>query len=241
MQYHLSKNEKQYGPYSSDQIASYIKQGKIQPNDLVFFEGATAWIPVSSVREFYHILQQPKKEFQSTTSDLNSAKPNTQHKIKGRKKIVKIVTTVSLIIVAFTICLKLSEPSHSNKSSTNIKQKSWAYKLAMLNAGGTISGDDITVKRFKHLIENMVQLFPEENEEGIADGIVLTKNLLEKKGISESILNIAESLNKVFITNKGNITYNELCASYMTVRVKGQSSREAVLGLQSMFNALGAR
>lgn len=241
MQYHLFKDGKQYGPYSSDQIASYIKQGNIQPNDQVFFEGATAWVPVSSVREFFHIFNNPETSSQNSTPSLSSGKKSNQNKYNVGEIIVKILVAVSLIFVVFIICVKLSLTGSSQKSSSNLKVKSWEYKLAMLNAGGSIREDDITVKRFKHLLENMTQLFPEENDEGIADGIVVTRNFLEKKGISESLLNIAESLNKVFITNKGNIKYNELCASYMTLRVKGKSSREAVLGLQSMFDALGAR
>jgi hypothetical protein len=154
----------------------------------------------------------------------------------------KTLIIIGVVIVTIFICSKLANSGNGTSSTSSYSNKdTWEYKLAMLNAGTPVKNDDITVRRFRNILDNMTALFPEENDQGISDGIVTVRNLLEKGGISESLLNIAESLNKIFIENKAGVKFNELSAAYVTLRLKGNSSSETVQGLQSMFNTLGAR
>ena len=47
--YTLASGEHQYGPFTVEQLRNQYNQGAIQPTDLVWCPGNTAWIPVSEV------------------------------------------------------------------------------------------------------------------------------------------------------------------------------------------------
>jgi hypothetical protein len=45
----IYKNDKQYGPYSIDQVKGWLSSGQVQPTDLACYEGATTWVPLSTL------------------------------------------------------------------------------------------------------------------------------------------------------------------------------------------------
>lgn len=45
----IYKNDKQYGPYSIDQVKGWLLSGQMQPTDLACYEGATTWVPLSTL------------------------------------------------------------------------------------------------------------------------------------------------------------------------------------------------
>jgi hypothetical protein len=45
----IYKNDKQYGPYSIDQVKGWLSSGQMQPTDLACYEGATTWAPLSTL------------------------------------------------------------------------------------------------------------------------------------------------------------------------------------------------
>jgi hypothetical protein len=47
--YTLARGGQRYGPYTLEQLRDYVNQGSVQPTDLVWCEGMTAWSPVSTV------------------------------------------------------------------------------------------------------------------------------------------------------------------------------------------------
>jgi len=49
MQIYLHINDQQAGPYSLDQIQSFIADGQITPEALAWSEGMTAWVPVKDI------------------------------------------------------------------------------------------------------------------------------------------------------------------------------------------------
>jgi len=49
MNYYLTQNGQQLGPYSTEQIQTFICQGLALPNDLVWAEGWPSWLPLSQV------------------------------------------------------------------------------------------------------------------------------------------------------------------------------------------------
>jgi hypothetical protein len=45
----IYKNDKQYGPYSIDQVKGWLSSGQVQPTDLACYKGATTWVPLSTM------------------------------------------------------------------------------------------------------------------------------------------------------------------------------------------------
>ena len=63
------------------------------------------------------------------------------------------------------------------------------YQLATINAAGYVSRDDITVARFRSLLDQLSTTYI-ENKQQIADMSVKAQQLLKKEGVKESLLNI---------------------------------------------------
>ena len=114
------------------------------------------------------------------------------------------------------------------------------YKLATINAGAYVSKDDITVARFRSLLNQLSATFI-ENKQQIADMSVTAQNLLKKEGVQESLMNIMEGMNQLFPRKIENQKYAEYAAAYVTLRSKGQSHSEAIRGLQAILRGLGAQ
>jgi hypothetical protein len=49
MQIHISRNDEQFGPYSREEVASYLEDGSLVPNDFAWHEDLTDWKPLSEV------------------------------------------------------------------------------------------------------------------------------------------------------------------------------------------------
>jgi hypothetical protein len=70
---------------------------------------------------------------------------------------------------------------------------------------------------------------------------VHTQNLLKKEGVKESLLNIMEGMNQLFVTPVKNQRFAEYAAAYVTLRQKGDSHAVALRGLQGMLRSFGIR
>jgi len=112
------------------------------------------------------------------------------------------------------------------------------YKLAIIDAGGYVPKDHITVTRFRSLLEQLSKTYVENNQQ-ISDMTVTAQNLLLKKGINESLLNIMGGLNKLFSKPIENQKYAEYAASYVTLRGNGYSHTEAIQGLKAVLESMG--
>ncbi len=118
------------------------------------------------------------------------------------------------------------------------------YNLAIINAGGYVSEDHITVSRFRSLLDQLSSTY-RENKQQIADMSVKAQELLKEEGVKESLLNIMEGLNQLFAIkteNKKfpNPEYSDSLSVYATLRRKGQSHSEAIRGIQSILQLAGA-
>lgn len=133
----------------------------------------------------------------------------------------------ALLIVGLFAILTSAHANHSLE-----------HQLATINAGGYVAKDDITVARFRSLLEQLSSTYVEDKQE-IADASVTAKQLLKKDGVAESLLNIMEGLNQLFATKIENQKYIESAAAYVTLRNKGQSHSEALRGLQAILRGLG--
>jgi len=90
------------------------------------------------------------------------------------------------------------------------------YKLAVIDAGGFVPKDDLTVARFRSLLNQLSRTYV-ENKQQIADMTVTAQKLLRKDGVDESLLNIMEGLNQLFSKPLGNQKYAEYAVAYVTL------------------------
>jgi len=73
------------------------------------------------------------------------------------------------------------------------------YRLAVLNAGGWVPSDHVTVFRFRYLLKQL-DIRCRESEEEIADTTVRAQRLIrEKYGREISLLSMMEEMNKCMI------------------------------------------
>lgn len=121
---------------------------------------------------------------------------------------------------------------------TAIADEPIEYKLAVINAGGYVPKDHITVARFRSLLRQLSKTYV-ENRQQIADMTVMAQKMLRKEGIEESLLNIMEGMNQLFSTPIENQKYAEYSAAYVTLREKGQSHLQAIQGLKAILESLG--
>jgi len=123
-------------------------------------------------------------------------------------------------------------------SNVIVAGESLEYKLAVLNAGGFVPRNHITVARFRSLLNQLSDTYIEDNER-IADMTITARDLLRKAGIEESLLNIMGGLNRLFSEPLGNQKYAEYAASYVVLREKGYSHLEAIRGLKAILEGMG--
>ena len=113
-----------------------------------------------------------------------------------------------------------------------------AHQLATIEAGGHVAKNDITVARFRSLLDRLSSMYVEDRQE-IADDSVTAQQLLRDDGISESLVKIMEGLNQLFTTQVKNQKYREYAAAYVTLRGEGKSHSDAIRGLQAFLRGLG--
>lgn len=145
--------------------------------------------------------------------------------------------------VILTVCLTLNflvfgcgggEDTSSVSSNESLERK-----LAEINSGGYVFEEDISVNRFRFLLAQLSDRFPESREK-IADISVSAQNYLKKIGVAESLLNIMEGMYQatILVEPKTQGEYAEWIAAYLTVRERGLTHDEAVDGLAKMFPAI---
>jgi len=123
-------------------------------------------------------------------------------------------------------------------SATAHGGESIEYQLAVINAGGVVPKDDITVARFRSLLKQLDDTFVEDKQQ-IADMAVKARKLLKDEGIDEKLLNIMEGMNKLFSKPIENQKYAEYSAAYVLLRQKGMSHAEAFDGLKGILESMG--
>ena len=114
------------------------------------------------------------------------------------------------------------------------------YQLACINAGKQVKKDDLSVKRFRSILNQLSQTFI-ENKQQIADMSVKANQILKEDGISESLLNIMEGMNQIFYSKVDNQKYSEYIALYLTMRNKGQSHKQAINSIKAALQSFGIK
>ena len=75
MQIYISRDGKQFGPYTLEQIQASIGTGHILPSDLAWHEGIPAWVPVSSIPG---VAQTPGRNMPGAPRALRRTVPATE-------------------------------------------------------------------------------------------------------------------------------------------------------------------
>ena len=112
------------------------------------------------------------------------------------------------------------------------------YKLAVISNGGYVKEDDITVKRFKYLLDS-IQSMTNESYEDIGDMTVTTQNILrDKYGKKVNLLKLMESARKILLRNN-NMKYKVALATQIRVIVdqwyKVLKNRSCILAILHIF------
>jgi len=115
--------------------------------------------------------------------------------------------------------------------------ESLEHQLAIINAKGYVADNDITVARFRSLLEQLSTTFHAPKQE-IADTSVKALELLNNNGIDESLLKVMEGMNQIFPGKADNQKYSQILAYYITLRNKGRSHVEAIEDLRGLIQAL---
>jgi hypothetical protein len=123
--------------------------------------------------------------------------------------------------------------------SFNPKTATLEEKMVFLNNDKSPSSiDQVKVNRFKSIFDSLQLKHPETRQE-IADYTVKAQSVLKDAGISESLLEIAESMNNLKLDKRlGKISYKDLVISYVVVRTKGMSRADAVQGLHEFYRGI---
>ena len=125
-------------------------------------------------------------------------------------------------------------------SSIVFAKDSLEYQLAIIDAGGHVSKNHITITRFRSLLKQLSNTYVEDKQQ-IADMTVKAQSILRGKGISESLMNIMEGMNQLFYSKINNQKYVSYTSVYIALRDKGQSHKEAMLGLKAILQSLGVK
>ena len=130
-------------------------------------------------------------------------------------------TVLSFVGLAFFIILGIgsddsgTSTSNSNSGKSNISSnETLEYKLAVINKGGYIPQSDITVTRFRYLLETL-ELKTINSRQEIADmSVAGIKRLRERYGRDVSLLQFMEGVNSS-IPEGANVNYSIASTAYM--------------------------
>lgn len=106
-------------------------------------------------------------------------------------------------------------------------EHSLEYKLATVDANTYVKKDDIKIKRFRFLLDNLSIKYIED-EKKIADLTGWVTDELEKIGLKESLLNIMEGMNSLMPKNIDGQKYVEYTSLYIMLRKEGSTHSQVI-------------
>lgn len=145
---------------------------------------------------------------------------------------------VRRLCAALTVAVLVSSAGCSGgsgaSSSVNFEQQPLEFKLAYRDGA---SDDEVKVNRYRSLLSQLSSTYV-DSPQGIYESMVTAQIILQKKGISESEINIMDGMNKIFETKIPNQKIDQYLAAYITLRDQGKSHNEAVKDLSQLATAL---
>lgn len=149
--------------------------------------------------------------------------PKCGNPIKKKSSCLGIGCLIIVLIIAISALLStLNETSsktfdNSTNANTNIHKNDkddLAYQLAVINKGGYVAKSDVSVTRFRYLL-NTLDGKTIETKQQISDMTVTCQELLrDKYGVKKGLLDIMETLNET-IPSGSKVQYAEIAAFYI--------------------------
>jgi hypothetical protein len=120
---------------------------------------------------------------------------------------------------------------------SNLSAQSIGYKLAVIEKNGYVSENDLLVKRFNNIV-NQLDIKYIENKEQIGDMTVSGRNQLIEMGIKEQMINVMEGICRLTDLYTKKKQYSDNVSCYLILRSKGFSHDEALKKLQDLLNSM---
>lgn len=152
---------------------------------------------------------------------------NSKQKGQGKIEKTKVISLFSILIFLASI--------------SNLHAQSIGYKMAVIEKNGYVSENDLLVKRFDNLLQQLDKKYVDDKQQ-IAGKTVTAKQILEEKGIKESMINIMEGMNKIYdLNNSYNRKYIDYSTCYVIFRVNGYNHDKSLSLLQESINTYGIK
>ncbi len=149
-----------------------------------------------------------------------------------------ILRKIGLWVLGIFLCLFLiGKFVGDNKGENKTKEQPLEYTLAVIDAGESVSEDDIRIARFRSLLTQLSSKYAETPEK-IGNMTAFIKQKLHDNGINESMLNIMEGINTLPV---GNQKYDTYLTLYLSSRIGSMTHEETITGLRQIANGLGMR
>ncbi len=141
--------------------------------------------------------------------------------------------TVVLVIGGVAAIGFLSDKTDKPKNETV------QFKMATIDSKGTISEHDVRVARYRTLLDLLEGKNADgpNGDENVASALVAAQNQLEKRGISESLLNLMEGMNQLMHLGKADSLPDHL-GVYVVLRSDLSLSNEQTI---AMMKKLGSK
>lgn len=123
-------------------------------------------------------------------------------------------------------------------TSPSSPQASLEEELATIDGNDTITNRDTRVSRFRSLLGQLSETF-DVTQQQTADQTVKCQEMLQKDGVQDSLLNITEGMNQIFVRADHKQAYSQWLAAYIVLRDKGTSHQDSIEGLKGMAQAFG--
>jgi|TARA_B100000315_G_C14165172_1_gene401901 transglutaminase-like putative cysteine protease len=119
-------------------------------------------------------------------------------------------------LVLFVMGIYRPENNQPSKKAANTMEfEPLEYKLAIINKDGYVSKNDITVTRFRYLLDNLERKCTNTREDICDVMVYVQKTLREKYGREASLLAITEGVNDSIPNGIDKVDCAEIAVAYM--------------------------
>ncbi len=141
--------------------------------------------------------------------------------MNGKKRKPKTWLWVLIAFMVVPVVIGCSGRKESKESSNSTQEDmSLEYQLAVINKGGYVAENDLTVIQFENLLVSLDNKC-EENPREIADVSVVVQTRLKESSINVPLLKIMQDLDNYIPLSEIKLNLKEIAAAYI-ILVKNQ-------------------
>lgn len=148
------------------------------------------------------------------------------------KKNNRVLNTFKILAFFWALLLVITGLWSRQNTLNTIKNETLEYKLAVLNTRDSNCRDEVTIKRFGVLLDQLANICT-ENRQQIANLSLIAHHRLKRNGDNESLLRIMSDLNELCMAkNLRKQKFSEYVLAYIGLRNGGLSHKETIEKLQ---------